>query len=301
MDKFKGIRTFVTIAEQGSLTAAARRLEVSLPTVVRTLAELERHLGITLFQRTTRRIRLTDDGQRYLDAGRHALGLLEEAEQAMTSTRLQPGGRLSVTSSVLFGRMHVAPLLSDFLKRHRDVTAELILVDRVVDLVEEGIDVGVRIAPLPDSSLHATRVGEVRRVLCASPGYLRRRGRPVRPDDLARHSIVSFSGLGPISLLRSAGQARCHDLAVESRWATNSIDAAMAAVADGIGIGQFLSYMVEPLIRDGGMQYVLESFEPPPVPVTIVYPHSRVLSARVRAFVDAAAPRLRERLAGGSG
>ncbi len=300
MDKFKGIRTFVAITECGSLTAASHQLDVSLPTVVRTLAELERHLGVTLFQRTTRRINLTDEGRRYLDACRAALGQLEEAEQGLTATRSKPNGRLTVTSSVMFGRMHVAPLVSAFLRRYPDVSAELVLLDRVVDLVEEGIDVGVRIGPLPDSSLHALNVGTVRRVVCASPSYLKRHGVPKHPDDLERHTLIHFSGLGSAKLLHLVDDGRNHDVAITPRWVSNSVDAALGAVVDGLGVGQFLSYMVEPLLRDGGLRLILKSFEPPAVPVTIVYPHSRLLSTKVRLFIDESIARLRASVAGGT-
>ena len=211
MDKFKGIQTFIAIAERGSLTAASHRLDVSLPTVVRTLAELERQVGATLFRRTTRRINLTDEGRRYLETCQVAVSLLAEAENALTATRSKPSGRLTITASVMFGRMHVAPQVSTFLKRHRDVSAELVLLDRVVDLIEEGIDVGVRIGPLPDSSLHALQVGAVRRVLCASPAYLKRCGVPKHPDDLERHTLIHFSGLGSAKVLHFVNDGRNHD------------------------------------------------------------------------------------------
>ena len=296
MDKFKGIQTFIAIADHGSLTAASHRLEVSLPTVVRTLAELERQLGATLFNRTTRRVNLTDEGRRYLEICRAALAQLHEAEHALTAARSKPSGRLTVTSSVLFGRMHIAPLVSAYLKRYPDVAAELVLLDRVVDLVEEGIDVGIRIGQLPDSSLHGVNVGMVRRVVCASPAYLKRRGTPKRPDELARHSLIHFSGLGSARAMHFADGGHSHDIRIAPRWASNSVDAALGAVVDGLGAGQFLSYMVEPLIRDGHLRLMLERFQPPAVPVTIVYPHSRLLSTKVRLFVDEAAPRLRAAL-----
>ncbi len=293
MDKFKALQTFIAIAEHGSLTAASVHLNTSLPTVVRTLAELERHLQVTLFNRTTRRINLTDDGRRYLETCQQALGQLDEAEQALTATRSKPSGRLTVTSSVLFGRMHVAPLVSTFLTRYPDVSAQLVLLDRVVDLVEEGIDVGVRIGPLPDSSLHGVNVGTVRRVLCASPAYLARMGSPAHPDALAPHSFVHFSGLGSSEVLHFMRGARKHDVAITPRWSSNSVDAALSAVVDGLGIGQFLSYMAQPLVRSGSLCPLLETFEPPAVPVTLVYPHSRLLSTKVRLFVDESAPVLR--------
>jgi DNA-binding transcriptional LysR family regulator len=296
MDKLKAIQTFIAIAEHGSLTAASLRLDVSLPTVVRTLAELERHLGVTLFTRTTRRINLTQEGRRYLETCRLALTQLNEAEQALSATRSKPSGKLTVTSSVLFGRMHVAPLVLAFLKRWPDVSAELVLLDRVVDLVEEGVDVGVRIGPLPDSSLHGVNVGNVRRVLCASPAYIKRHASINHPDDLAGHTIIHFNGLGSAKEMQFVDATGSHRITIEPRWVSNSVDAALDAVASGLGAGQFLSYMVEPLLRDGRLQLLLEAYAPPAVPVTVVYPHSRLLSTKVRLFVDLAASQLRAAL-----
>lgn len=297
MDKFKAIQTFIAIADHGTLTEASLRLNVSLPTVVRSLAELERHLDVTLFTRTTRRINLTEEGRRYLQACRQTLSQLKEAEQALTATRSKPSGKLTVTSSVLFGRMHVAPLVSAFLKQYPDLSAELVLLDRVVDLVEEGIDVGVRIGPLPDSSLHGVNVGSVRRVVCASPAYLAQHASINHPDELAGHSIIHFNGLGSAKEMQFGDATASQRIAIEPRWVSNSVDAALDAVAGGLGIGQFLSYMVEPMLRDGRLRLLLDEHSPPPVPVTIVYPHSRLLSTKVRLFVDLAAKQLRTAVA----
>jgi DNA-binding transcriptional LysR family regulator len=296
MDKLKGIQTFIAIADCGSLTAASHRLDVSLPTVVRTLAELERLLGISLFTRTTRRINLTADGKHYLDVCRAALADLETGEKVLRESQSQPTGRLTVTSSVLFGRMHVAPLLVAFLKQHPGVSTELVLLDRVVDMVEEGIDVGIRIGQLPDSTLRGVTAGSVRRVLCASPEYLKRFGVPKHPDNLAQHKAVYFSGLGPSNELRFVVNGRNRSVAVAPLWVTNSVDSAITAVAEGLGVGQFLSYMVEPFIRAGSLRLLLQEFEPPSVPVTIVYPQSRIVSAKVRAFVDESVEALRASL-----
>jgi DNA-binding transcriptional LysR family regulator len=194
MNKLAAMETFVRIVDRGSLTAAAVALDTSLPSVVRTLAALERELGVRLLNRTTRRIHLTDEGAQYLERCRAILSAVQETEAAFTSGRAEPQGRLAVTASVLFGRRYVAPMVSDFLRRHPKVSAELLFVDRVVDLVEEGIDVAVRIAHLPDSSLVALPVGKVRRVVCASPEYLRRRGTPRAPQDLREHTCIRHTG-----------------------------------------------------------------------------------------------------------
>jgi len=197
MDKLQAMKTFVRIADKGGLTAAAQTLGASLPSVVRTLAGLERELGVRLFNRTTRRVHLTDEGAQYLERCRPILQAVEEAEALLTSRRPEPQGRLAVTAPVLFGRRYVAPIVAGFVERHPGVSADLLLVDRVVNLVEEGMDVGVRIGHLPDSSLVAIPVGTVRRVVCASPAYLRRHGTPRAPADLRAHRCVRFSAILP--------------------------------------------------------------------------------------------------------
>ena len=292
MDKLRAMECFVQIVEHGSLTAAAADLGVSLPSMVRTLATLERELGATLLNRTTRRLHLTDEGRHYLERCRAILGQVQEAEAELLSRRAAPRGRLAVTASVMFGRLYVAPIMFDFLARHREVTAELLFVDRVVNLVEEGIDAALRIGRLDDSSLVATRVGRVRRVLCASPAYLRRHGRPQRPEDLGAHCCVRFTGLAPQP--EWAFRSPSRKVAVTGVVTSNQVDVAIDACARGMGIGLFLSYMVAPLVRDRQLSYVLEDFEKEPEPVHFVYPHSRMLSPTVRTFADQCIDRLRQ-------
>src|SRR5215210_7750181 len=197
MDRFSAMKTFVRIVESGSLTAAADSLDTSLPTVVRTLAALERHLGVSLLKRTTRRIHLTEEGARYLEHCRDILSSIQDTENILVASRTEPIGKLTITASALFGRRYVAPIVYDFLHRHPKVNAEVLFVDRVVNLVEEGVDVAVRIANLKDSSLMAIRVGHVRRVVCASEDYLRRHGVPRVPDDISKHACVRHTGLVP--------------------------------------------------------------------------------------------------------
>lgn len=296
MDKLKAIEVFVAIADAGSLTAAAQRLNVSLPSVVRTLGGLERELSTTLFNRTTRRIALTDEGRSYLEACRAGLAQLHAAEQSLLDRRSVPAGKLTITASVMFGRMHVVPLVNAFLRRHREVSVELVLLDRVVDLIEEGIDVALRIGPLPDSSLHARPIGSVRRITCASPAYLKRRSVPRGPEDLRKHDVISFRGLTAAGRFRFQVSARPIELEFTPRIVSNSIDAALQACVDGLGVGQFLSYMVQPQLRARTLHRVLAEFEPAAEPVSIVYPHSRALSSKVRAFVDQAAGYLPPRI-----
>jgi DNA-binding transcriptional LysR family regulator len=282
MDKLRAMAGFVRIVERGSLTAAAAELGVSLPSMVRTLAALERELGATLLNRTTRRLHLTDDGRQYLERCRAILGQVQEAEATLHSRRAAPSGRLAVTAPALFGQRYVAPLMSEFLQRHPEVSGELLFVDRVVNLIEEGIDAAVRIGHLPDSSLVAIPLGEVRRVMCASPAYLRARGTPRRLEDLRGHRGVRVTGLTQPRKVSMASVLTC-----------NLADAAIEACTSGLGIGWFVSYMVAPQVRAGRLKYVLEEFEAEPLPVSFLYPQSRQLSPTVRAFADLCARKLR--------
>jgi DNA-binding transcriptional LysR family regulator len=291
MDKLRAITSFVRIVDKGSLTAAAADLGVSLPSMVRTLAALERDLAATLLNRTTRRLSLTDEGRQYLEHCRAILGTVHEAEAALHSRRSEPRGRLAVTASVLFGRRYVGPLMGEFLQRYPGVSAELLFVDRVVNLVEEGVDAAIRIGRLADSSLAAIPLGEMRRVVCASPAYLRGRGMPKRPEDLRAHRCVRFTGLAPHAEWTFRPPAR--KVAIPSVMTCNQADAAIEACAAGLGIGSFLSYMVAPLVRAGKLRYVLEDYEVDAVPVTFLYPQSRMLSSTVRAFADLCATKLR--------
>lgn len=292
--------TFVRIVERGSLTAAAASLGASLPAVVRTLAALEADLGVRLLARTTRRIALTDEGREYVERAKRVLSEVEDADAAMSARRSEPRGRLRVTAPVLFGRLHVAPLLAAFVQRHPAVEVDLMLVDRVVDLVEEGIDVGVRIGKLPDSSMVALAVGETARVACASPAYLARAGTPREPQDLAAHRVVSFGGLTPGATWtftdptapRGRGTA---SVRVQAAFTTNQVDAALDACERGLGVGRFLAYQVRAAIASRRLVRVLERFEPPPLPIHAIYPQARLLSGNVRAFLDFAVPRLRAR------
>ena len=292
MDRLRAMASFVRIVDRGSLTAAAAELGVSLPSMVRTLAALERSLGVTLLNRTTRRLHLTDEGKQYLENCRAVLGQVQEGEAALQSRRAAPRGRLSVTASVLFGRRYVAPLVAEFLQRHPEVSAELLFIDRVVNLLEEGLDAAVRIGHLGDSSLAAIPLGKVRRVVCASPAYLRSQGVPRRPEDLSTHRCVRFSGLAPHATWTFRAPAR--KIAIHSAMTCNQADATIDACIAGLGLGSFLSYMVAADVRAGRLRYVLEDFEAEPLPVSFLYPSSRILSPTVRAFADLCANKLRQ-------
>lgn len=298
MDKFKAMKTFVHIVEAGSLTGAAERLGVSLTAVVRTLAALEQELGVRLLNRTTRRIALTDEGLEYFERCRHLLADLEEAENALSDRQLTPSGRLAITAPVTFGRLHVAPVVTDFLVAYPEMRARLLLLDRVIDLLEEGIDLAIRIGPLPDSSLVAIPLGTTARVVCASPDYLARHGTPQRPADLAEHRTVRFTGMSNGSEWVFARGNETQKVAITDTFAANQVDVALDACRKGLGCGRFLGYQVRELEASGQLVRVLPDWEPEAVSVSLAYPHSRLLSPRIRAFVDWATPRLRERLAG---
>ena len=300
MDKLVAMATFVGIVDRGSLTAAAAALDTSLPSVVRRLAELEAVLGVRLLNRTTRRLSLTDEGREYYERSRRVLADIDEAESALAARRAKPRGRLRITAPVVFGRLRVAPIVTAFLAQHEALQIELVLLDRIVDLVEEGLDVGVRIAQLPESSLIAVAVGHTRRVVCASPGYLKRAGTPTRPDDLAAHACIASSVLGEIHTW-SFGESSAQRVAIRPALVTNQIDAAIDASVTGLGCVQALRYQVQALLDGGALRRLLARFEPAPLPIQFVYPHARLLSANVRAFVDFAVPRLRASLAGPRG
>jgi DNA-binding transcriptional LysR family regulator len=293
MDKLRAMETFVRIVDRGSLTAAADALSTSLPSVVRTLAALEAELDVRLLNRTTRRISLTDEGHEYLERCRRVLAEIEDAEATLSARRIAPKGKLRITAPVMFGRLRVAPVVVDFITEHPAVQVELVLLDRMVDLVEEGIDVGVRIGRLPDSSLVAVQVGQTRRVVCAAPAYLKHAGTPKSLTDFARHRHVSFGGVTAGNTWRFADGKRGVQQSVEPALASNQIDVAIDACLRGLGLGQFLCYQVQPLFDAGKLKRVLQPFEPAPVPIQVVYPHARRLSSNVRAFIDWAAPRLR--------
>ena len=294
MDKLRAMAIFVRIVDAGSLTAAADALGVSAPSVVRSLAALERELGARLMNRTTRRSSLTDEGREYYERCKRVLAEVEAADASLSARRTEPKGRLRVTAPVMYGRLHLAPVVTEFMAKHAHMEVELILLDRVVDLVEEGIDVALRIAHLPDSTLVALPVGETRRVVCAAPSYLKRSALPNVPADLSAHRCVVFSGLARGNDWSFGGE-RATQVTVRPVLRTNQFDVAIDACLRGFGCGQFLCYQVAPLINTGKLKRLLRAFEPAPVPIHLVYPHGRHVPANVRAFLDMAVPRLRRR------
>ena len=286
MNKLHAMGTFAAICDRGSLTAAADALNTSLPTVVRTLAALEKELGVRLLNRTTRRIALTEEGRYYLERCRRVLADIDEAELGLSAQQKEPSGMLSVTASVMFGRMHLAPAVTAFLKQYPSTRVAMLLLDRVVGLVEEGIDVGIRIGALSDSSLVAIPIGHVRRVVCGSPALLKRVGTPMHPKDLSKLDCIGFTGLAPGPAWQFFADQRPISVQPKTVLTCNQAYASMDACAAGLGFGVFLSYMIRPLEQDKKLKVVLANFEPPPLPVNIVYPHARLLSTRIRVFLD---------------
>lgn len=286
MDHLAAMTTFVSVADLRGFSPAARRLGLSPPAVTRLVAALEAHLSVRLLRRTTRSVTLTDAGARYLESARHILAAVSEAEHAARAVQGRPTGRFVVTAPSVFGRREVAPLLCDFLAAYPAVTGELLLADRMVNLVEEGVDVAVRIGKLEDSSLRARAVGQVRRVVVGSPAYLKKRGRPQTPRDLASHATVQFTSLNPTPEWRFVRDGAERRIALRPALVTNSADAAITLAERGGGLAMVLSYQVRDPLRDGRLELVLTDHEPPPLPVQLVYPASRLLSANLRTFIE---------------
>lgn len=285
MDKLRAMQTFVRIVDKGSLTAAAASLGTSLPAVVRTLAALEAHLQVRLLNRTTRRLALTEDGRSYLDSCRRILATIDEVEAGLTTRQVELAGHLTVTAPMLFGQMYVAPAVTRFVQRYPAVHCSLNLADRVVDLLEEGVDVGVRIGPLRDSTLIAQPVGRIRRVVVATPAFLRKHGVPRHPEDLTRQPCLRFSSGNP-HWWTFQDDGRVFQVPVTGNLEFNQTAPAVTACAAGAGFGHFLSYQVAPLVAEKKLRIVLEDYELAPWPLSVLYPHARMLPARTRALID---------------
>ncbi len=297
MDRLEAMSFFVAAAEAGSLSAAARRSGVPLATVSRKVSDLERHLNTRLLNRSTRRLTLTDAGQSYLAACRRILEEVGEAERTAGGEYSAPTGELIITAPIVFGRLHVLPVVTAFLAAYPRVDIRLTLGDRIVQLAEDHIDLAVRIGPLPDSRMVAARVGSIRHVVCASPAYLAEYGTPKTPKDLETHSCITFEGLGSLATWTFAGGKAGFAVPVRSRLRVNTAEAAIDAAIAGVGMTRVLSYQIVAAIRSGTLRPVLEEFEPVPWPVNLVHAGQGRLPVKLRAFLDFAAPRLRERLA----
>ncbi len=293
MDRLHLMNVFVAVGDAQSFAGGARRLGMSPPAVTRAIAALEARLGVKLLNRTTRFVRVTEAGQRYLDDARRILGEADAADEAAAGINAEPRGHLGVTAPVLFGRMFVTPVIVEYLQRHPGMEVSALFLDRVVNLLEEGLDVGVRIGELPDSSMKAIGAGHVRRVVCASPAYLKRHGTPRTPAELATHSVILSTTVTPVADWKFARDKKATTVRVTPRLTVTSNDAAIEAACHGFGITRLLSYQVAPYVAAGRLKTVLSRFEPPRLPVHVVHREGRYASAKVRTFVDLMLARLR--------
>jgi DNA-binding transcriptional LysR family regulator len=286
MDRLDAMQAFVAVADLEGFAPAARKLGLSPSGVTRLIAALEDRLGARLLQRTTRKVALTDVGTRYLERVRRILADVEEAEGSAEGERTRPSGRLVVSAPIGFGRLHVSPVMSQYLARYPEVAAELRLTDRMINLVEDGVDLAIRIGHLPDSTLVARHVGEMRRIVVASKAYLKQRGEPDRPEAIVSHDTIQFGPPMAAPEWRFVEQGRDTRVVVAPRLTTNSADAAIQYAAQGGGLTRVLAYQAAEAIKAGQLKVVLATFEPPALPIHVVYPTSRLLSAKVRAFID---------------
>jgi DNA-binding transcriptional LysR family regulator len=286
MDRLDAMQAFVAVADLKGFAPAARKLGLSPSAVTRLIAALEERLGARLLQRTTRSVTLTDVGARYLERIRRVLADVEEAEGSVQAERTRPSGRLIVSAPVGFGRLHVSPVMSTYLTRYPEVSGELRLSDRVINLVEDGVDLAVRIGHLADSSLVARHVGEMRRIVVASRGYLGQHGEPKAPAAIASHQTIQFGAASASPDWSFIEEGREVRVACTPRLTTNSADAALQYAAQGGGLTRVLAYQAAEAIKAGKLTIVLEKFEQPALPIHIVYPTSRLLSAKVRTFID---------------
>lgn len=287
----------VAVVEAGSFSGAARRLGMPLATVSRKVGELETHLKTRLLRRSTRQLALTEAGQSYVAACRRIIEDVEQAERAASGEYAVPKGELVLTAPIVFGRLHVLPVVGEFLQTYPAIDVRMVLADRVAHLLEEHVDVAVRIGELPDSTLVATRIGSIRRVVCASPGYFAAHGVPQAPGELAGHPCVTFAGLSFGQAWRFMENKAELAVPVHARLVVNTAEAAIDAAIAGIGLTRVLSYQVAEPLRAGTLELALTDFEPPSWPVSLVHAGQGLLPLKLRAFLDFAGPRLRARLA----
>jgi DNA-binding transcriptional LysR family regulator len=296
MDRFESMSAFVAVVEAGGFSAASRRLGMPLASVSRKVSELEERLGVQLLTRSTRKVTMTDSGQQFFEACRGILDELGEAERSASGEYRAPRGELVMTAPLVFGRLHIVPIVTEFLKAYRDVDIQLRLADRVVNLLDEHVDLALRIGELADSSHVATRVGSIARVVCASPDYLAERGTPQHPDDLAGHDCITFVGLASTREWTFRFEKSVAAVPVHARLSVSTAEAAIDAAVAGAGITRVLFYQAAATIADGQLVVVLADYEPEPFPVSLVYPAGRLVPLKLRAFLDFAAPRLKSRL-----
>ncbi|OYY65106.1 LysR family transcriptional regulator [Sphingomonas sp. 28-62-11] len=298
MDRLEAMRTLIAAVDGGSLSAASRALNTPLPTVSRRVSDLEAHLGAQLLVRTSRKLILTEQGEAFVAVARRLLDDLADAERAASGEYRAPRGELIVTAPIMFGKLHVAPIIHDFLAAYPDVTVRLVLSDQVIDLVEAHVDVAVRIGRLPDSDLIALTVGTVCWVICASPDYLARNGPADTPEALADHHCIAFEGLQTYRNWTIGNAPNARTISISPRFSVNTADAVIDAASAGLGIARVMSYQAAAAISDGRIRTILRDFSPDPIPVSLVHQRQRVQPLKRRAFLDFVVPRLKLALAG---
>ncbi|GGY83243.1 LysR family transcriptional regulator [Cellvibrio zantedeschiae] len=290
MDRYTELQVFVAVAESEGFAVGARKLGISPPVATRAVADLEARLGIKLLTRSTRHVRVTDAGKRYLDDAKRILLDIAEADEAATGINGEPSGHLAVTAPVLFGKMFVLPGVIEFLNRYPKMEVNALFLDRVVNLLEEGLDVGIRIGDLADSSMRAIRVGAVKRIVCASPEYIKRAGTPQHPDELLQHTIITANGLNASTEWKFKDGI---NIRVKPRLSFATNDAAMEAAIAGFGITRLLSYQIAPQLADGRLNVLLADFEQTKIPIHVIHREGRYASAKIRSFVDLMVEQLR--------
>ena len=294
MDKLESMRVFIEVARALSFAGAGEKLGLSAPAVTRSIAALEANLGAKLFNRTTRHVRLTEQGAQFLDDSKHILEVLEEAEAAVSGGYAKPKGVLTVTAPILFGQKHVAPIITEYLQQNPEVSVRAMFYDRITSMVEEGIDIAVRIGHLKDSNLYATPVGEVRRVICGSPQYFDRHGRPNCPNDLKNHNVIFASTFEVNAAWHFSNNGKKETVKLTPRLHCNQNGAALKAALQGFGVTRLMSYQVAEELKEGCLECVLAAYEEQPLPVNVVYLEGRRASAKIRAFIKLAEQRLKE-------
>jgi DNA-binding transcriptional LysR family regulator len=293
MDRLYAMTIFLAVVDEGGFAPAARKLNISPPVVTRAISELEAAIGARLLVRSTRVVRVTDAGLRYASDCRRVLADIADIEQAANGTHAAPRGRLVITASVLFGKMYVTPIVTDYLRRYPETDIECRFLDRVVNMMDEGVDTAIRIGVLPDSSYQAVQVGQVHQLLVAAPAYLHRRGTPGRPEDLKQHAVISAIGITPTPDWRFQHDGKTQTVRVHPRMTTSSNDSAIAAALNGFGITRVLSYMVAHHLAEGRLVPLLTRFQMPPVPISVVHHEGRQSTPKIRAFIDLAIATLR--------
>lgn len=296
MDRFESMSVYVAVVEAQGFSAASRRLGMPLATVSRKVSELEEQLRVKLLNRSTRKVTVTESGQQFFEACRRILSDLGEAERAAAGEYSTPRGELILTTPIVFGRLHLVPIVVEFLEAYPEVDVQMLLVDRIVDLLDEHIDLALRIGELPDSSMIAVRMGSVGRVVCASPAYLAGHGVPAHPNELASHEAVTFAGLSSTTEWAFRIGTSTEPFAVRSRFTVTMAEAALDAAIAGAGITRLLSYQAAAAVLDGRLVLLLRDYEAEPSPVSLVYPSGRLVPLKLRAFLDFAVPRLKARL-----